>query len=80
MPARNPRVNTVLEEPLFQAVDRLARRDRVSLSQKVRDLVREALELAEDQGLEALVERRRRAAVRSRWRSHDDVKRRLKLS
>ncbi len=50
MPSKNPRVNAVLEEPLFRAVQVLARREGVSLSQKVRDLVREAVELAEDEG------------------------------
>ena len=80
MPTKNPRVNTVLEEPLFHAVQSLAERDRVSLSQKVRDLVREALELVEDEGLETLVERRRSASRRSIWLSHDEVRRRLKVT
>jgi hypothetical protein len=38
----------------------LAKRDGVSLSQKARDLLIEALELIEDAGLEAIVERRRK--------------------
>jgi len=80
MPSKNPRVNAVLEEPLFHAVERLARREGVSLSQKVRDLVREAVELSEDEGLVAIVERRRLAAGRGRWISHAEVKRRLKIS
>jgi hypothetical protein len=43
----------------------LAKRDGVSLSQKARDLLLEALELTEDAGLEAIVERRRKTLGRS---------------
>lgn len=80
MATKNPRVNAVLEEPLFHAVETLAKRDRVSLSQKVRDLVQTALELVEDEGLEAIAESRRRGAAKGRWLTHTQVKRRLKLS
>jgi hypothetical protein len=79
MPNKNPRVNAVLEEPLFRTVETLARREGVSLSQKVRDLVREAVELVEDEGLEAIVEKRR-ASGRGRWITHAEVQRRLKIS
>lgn len=61
MPTHNPRINVVLERPLYQAVEHLARRDQVSLSTKMRDLVREALELEEDSRLAALAERRERS-------------------
>ena len=73
MATRNPRINTVLEPPLFEAVETLAKRDRVSLSQKVRDLLREALELVEDEGLEAIAHSRRKG----KWISHAEVKRQL---
>lgn len=79
MPTKNPRVNTVLEPPLFRAVERLARSDRVSLSEKVRDLVRDAVELVEDERLESLARDRREAAPVRRWLSGDEVRRRLKL-
>jgi hypothetical protein len=32
MPAKNPRINVVLEKPLYQNVERMARKDGVSLS------------------------------------------------
>ncbi len=79
MPTRNPRVNTVLEPPLFRAVERLAKADRVSLSEKVRDLVREAVELVEDEALESLARDRRWRAPRARLLSHAEVRRRLNL-
>ncbi len=77
MSTKSPRVNAVLEEPLFRAVETLAKQDGVSLSQKVRDLVREALELVEDEGLEAIV-LRRRSGRRQGWVSHAEVKKRLR--
>jgi hypothetical protein len=45
MPTENPRINVVLERPLYNNVERLAERDGISLSLKVRDLVKEALEI-----------------------------------
>ena len=48
MATKNPRLNVVLETPLYSAVERLAKKDHVSLSFKARDLIREALELYED--------------------------------
>jgi hypothetical protein len=71
----HPRINTVLEPPLYKAVKRLADRDRVSLSQKVRDLVRDALELVEDAALEELVTKRRNNPAPSI--PHAEVKRRV---
>ena len=47
MPTKCPRINVVLEKPLYQTIERLANRDGISLSLKVRDLVREALEIEE---------------------------------
>ena len=79
MPTRKPRINAVLEPPLFRAVERLARYDDVSLSEKVRDLVRDAVELVEDERLESLARERRTAGPRKRWLSGDEVRRRLKL-
>ncbi len=75
---KNPRVNAVLEPDLYQRVESLAKREGISLSQKVRDLVRDALELAEDDGLDRLVETRRRNR-RAGWVTHAAVKRRLKI-
>lgn len=80
MAAKNPRVNTVLDPPLYQALEAMARRDRVSLSQKVRDLLMEAMELLEDEALDRLVRERRTEASKGRWVSQAEVKRRLGLS
>jgi hypothetical protein len=73
MPATNPRVNVVLEEPMYDAVRRLAKRDRVSLSLKVRDLVKDALEMEEDRSLTALADERERTYDASKALSHQQV-------
>ena len=51
MPAKNPRVNVVLERPLYEAFSRVAKRDGASLSLKAKDLLRDALETYEDLAL-----------------------------
>jgi hypothetical protein len=48
MPTKMPRLNVVLEKPLYMAVVRLAKKDSVSLSLKARDLIKEAIEFMED--------------------------------
>jgi hypothetical protein len=73
MPAKNPRVNVVLEPPLYEALRRLARRDGTSLSLKARDLLRDALEVYEDLALSQLAEERERTFNRSRALSHSEV-------
>lgn len=45
MPTKNPRINVVLENTLYEKVKVLADRDGVSLSTKVRDILGEALEI-----------------------------------
>lgn len=52
-------VRTSVEEPLYKVLSEAARRDRVTLSQKVRDLLRRALEIEEDRLLEKIVDDRR---------------------
>ena len=65
MPTTLPRISAVVDRPIYEAVAMLAKRDGVSLSQKARDLLLEALELIEDAGLEAIVERRRNSPGKS---------------
>ncbi len=65
MAVTHPRLTTVVEPALYDAIEMLAHRDRVSLSQKVRDLLLGALEFAEDAALDTLVEQRRKVSKRS---------------
>lgn len=73
MPTKNPRVNVVLDKPLYHRVRRLARRDQVSLSMKIRDLVRDALEAQEDIELVRFAEEREQSFDASRALSHEQV-------
>ena len=73
MPARNPRVNVVLEKVLYEAVDNLAKEEGVSRSTVVRDLVKEAIEIREDIDLARFAETRERTLRRSRGLTHKDV-------
>lgn len=73
MPAKNPRVNVVLEEPLYDALALRARRDGTSLSQTARDLLREALETHEDLILAAVAERRSATFDRASALTHEQV-------
>ena len=65
MPTKNPRINVVLEKPLYQEVQYLAKKEGVSLSLKVRDLIKEALEAYEDLFLAGFAETREATFIRS---------------
>lgn len=73
MPAKNPRVNVVLEKPLYRNIEYLAKRDGVSLSLKVRDLIKEAMEIEEDIVLSVLAEKREKTFRKSTALKHDEV-------
>ncbi len=73
VPVKNPRINVVLEKPLYHIVEQLANRDGVSLSLKVRDLVREALEIEEDMALSVFAEKRERTFTKTRALKHHEV-------
>jgi predicted DNA-binding protein len=48
MSTKNPRLNVVLEPPLYSLIKVLAKKDGTSLSLKARDLIRQAIEYCED--------------------------------
>ena len=73
MPTKNPRINVVLEKPLYDNIERLAERDGVSLSLKVRDLVKEALEIEEDIALARFAETREKTFNRGKSLKHHEV-------
>ena len=73
MPTKSPRINAVLEKPLYQSIERLATRDGVSLSLKVRDLVREALEIEGDIALAGIARGRERTLPKAQALRHDEV-------
>ena len=73
MPVKNPRINVVLEKSLYHTIERLANRDGISLSLKVRDLVKKALEIDEDIALSAFAEKRERTLTKSKALKHHEV-------
>ena len=73
MPTQNPRINIVLDNFLYQNVRLLAKKDNVSLSAKVRDLLKEALEIQEDIALSGFAEEREESWNDSKALTHDDL-------
>ena len=73
MPSKNPRINVVFDNLLYDNVRLLAEKDGVSLSAKVKDLVKEALELQEDVFLVELAERRDGSLDESTTLTHDET-------
>lgn len=73
MPAKNPRINVVLEKPLYEALRRIAKKEGISVSLKARDLLREALEIYEDRILEGIASEREKTFNRRNGLTHDEV-------
>ncbi len=73
MPSALPRISAVVDPGIHTAIVRLAAKDGVTMSQKARDLLVEALELVEDDWLEYVAATRRS----TKTISHQGLKRRL---
>lgn len=73
MPAKNPRINVVLDDSIYRDVKFLAEKDGVSLSSKVKDLIKDALEIQEDIYLASFAEEREKTLDESSALSHEDV-------
>ncbi len=73
MPTKNPRINVVLEPRLHQMLITMATNDGVSLSMKVRDLLKEAMEFYEDAFLADFADLRDKTIKDSKMLSHEEV-------
>lgn len=73
MPTKNPRVNVVVEPPLYGIMHDLAEKTGVSMSTLARDLIREALEIREDVALGAFAETRMETFKRDSALSHEET-------
>jgi predicted DNA-binding protein len=73
MPTKNPRVNIVVEQPLYSVMHDLAAIEGISMSTIARDLIREAIELREDVALAALADARMKSLDRKAALSNEDV-------
>ena len=73
MPAKNPRVNVVLEKPVYSVLHDLAETEGVSMSMLMRDLVKEALDLREDRALADFAAGGEKDFDRKKALRHDEV-------
>ena len=73
MPAKNPRVNVVLEKPIYSVLHDLADAEGVSMSMLVRDLVKDALEMREDRALADFAAEREADFDRKNALNHDEA-------
>ena len=73
MPAKNPRINVVLDPPLYKNVQFLAEKDGVSLSAKVRDLLKDAIEIQEDIFLAGIAEEREKTLDVNAILTHEET-------
>ncbi|MBI4374176.1 MAG: antitoxin, RHH family protein [Deltaproteobacteria bacterium] len=77
MSTKNPRVMVVLENPLYRWVRQIAKHDGLSLSMKLRDLIREAYENYEDRYWSREAEKRAKSFRRSEALTHEEVWKKL---
>ena len=73
MPAKNPRINVSLETSIYNVIQNLANEGKTSMSNVVRDLVRESLALREDVGLAEFAEEREKTFDDSKALEHEEV-------
>ncbi len=73
MPTKNPRINVVLDRYIYDVVNKLAKKEGVSLSLKARDLLNEALEIYEDTILDETASEREKTFNRKKALTHDQV-------
>lgn len=73
MPAKNPRINIVVEPSLYGAMQDLATNEGVSMSTITRKLIREAIDLREDVALAALADTRIKTFDKNKALTHKDA-------
>ncbi len=73
MATKLPRLNVAVEPSLFRTIQKLSKREGLSMSLIVRDLVREALAIHEDVFWAREAAAREKTSVRSKAKSHTEV-------
>lgn len=73
MATKLPRINVVTEPYIYQAIKRLAKKERLSISLVARDLLREALLLYEDAYWAREAQARERTFIKEKALSHEQV-------
>ena len=73
MPTKNPRINISVDQPLYGIMQHLAEEKGVSMSMLARDLIKESLELREDEILTTFAEKREKTFDASGALTHEQV-------
>ncbi len=73
MPAKNPRLNVVLDKEIFETLDEISRKKGISRSLLARDLIKEALEIYEDIYWDNAALKRDESFSLESFLSHDEV-------
>jgi hypothetical protein len=73
MATKMPRLNIVLEPPVYFTIVKMAKKEGISLSLKARDLIKEALEFCEDTYWAKQVQARERTFGHKRALTHKQV-------
>ena len=73
MATKLPRLNVVMEPRLHQAIERLSKKEGLSMSLVARDLLREALLIYEDMVWAKEAQARERTFVHRKALRHDEV-------
>jgi metal-responsive CopG/Arc/MetJ family transcriptional regulator len=73
MPTKNARINVVVEKPLYTLIDEISKERGISKSMLVRDLVKEAIDLREDQALGRFADEREKSFDKSKALTHEEV-------
>ncbi len=73
MPTKQQRLNVVIEPSVYQAIEKLAKKGKMSLSLVARDLIREALEIYEDSYWARIAEGREKTLRHRKLVPHAEV-------
>lgn len=73
MPTKQPRLNVVLDPPLFKAIHGMSKREGISMSLIARDLIHEALLIYEDAFWAKEAEAREKTLHKDKTVSHKSI-------
>jgi hypothetical protein len=73
MATKYPRVNLVVEPPLYSVIQNIARLEGVSMSALARELIKEAISLREDAALACLAEEREKSFNSKKSLTHEQT-------
>ena len=73
MPTKNPRINVVLEDDMYQMIRHLAKRDKTTLSRKIKEFVQNSLEELEDRYLAKTADERFKTFNKKSALTHHDI-------